>query len=74
MPWLIRKLLNEHDIESLELSLTQGFWHSNIWGTNNYIGASSGTFLLVKFGSNHNERFFNLFLLNNILTINLKHF
>lgn len=60
MPWLINKLFSEHDIKSIELSLTQGFWRSNIWKTNNYIGKPSGTFFLVKFGNNHNERSLNL--------------
>lgn len=61
VPGLIRNLFKHHGVESLRLSLTQGFWRSNIWGLRQLIDVPSGTFLLVKFRTN--ERYILKYIL-----------
>lgn len=57
MPWLLRRLIDEQNIEYFQLSLTQGFWRSNLWGSQPLKAeVQSGTFLLLKYGP-HNQRF-----------------
>lgn len=53
VPWLFRSIFAEHDIERLQLSLTQGFWRTNLWGTQpKQLDVPTGTLLLVKFSNN----------------------
>ncbi|KAI1714917.1 gpi16 subunit, GPI transamidase component domain-containing protein [Ditylenchus destructor] len=49
VPWLFRQIFAEHNIAKFHLSLTQGFWRTNLWGVHYPIDVPTGTQLLVKF-------------------------
>ncbi|KAI1721943.1 gpi16 subunit, GPI transamidase component domain-containing protein [Ditylenchus destructor] len=49
VPWLFRQLFAEHNIAKFHLSLTQGFWRTNMWGVHYPMDVPTGTQLLVKF-------------------------
>ncbi|KAI1717691.1 gpi16 subunit, GPI transamidase component domain-containing protein [Ditylenchus destructor] len=49
VPWLFLQLFAEHNIAKFHLSLTQGFWRTNLWGVHYPIDVPTGTQLLVKF-------------------------
>ncbi|CAK5015700.1 unnamed protein product [Meloidogyne enterolobii] len=50
MPWLFLHLFEQFFLENFKLTISQGFWRTNLWGYQHVnTGVASGTELSVKF-------------------------
>nr|CAD2193768.1 unnamed protein product [Meloidogyne enterolobii] len=50
MPWLFLHLFEQFSLENFKLTISQGFWRTNLWGYQHVnTGVASGTELSVKF-------------------------
>lgn len=68
IPWLFRHLFEQYDVEKFHLSMSQGFWRTNLWG-NQHLGTEtpSGTELFVEFTEKANNLPEKWFALVNII-------
>jgi len=50
MPWLFLHLFEQFSLENFKLTISQGFWRTNLWGYQHVnTGVAGGTELSVKF-------------------------
>jgi phosphatidylinositol glycan class T len=52
VPWVVRNIFDKYDLATLHISLTQGFWRSNLWGNQPQPQVPTGATFFARFNGN----------------------